>query len=706
MNKQLLTILFIAFSSSIFAAFVPQEQANTLAINAYFQKLNLYHETVAPADVQIDAIFEIDKDGQTTMYIYNFKNYGYLILSADDVVNPVIAYSFEGQYDPNLETDNFNPWIEGRSGAVAYARSNGIEADASVKAKWNNIQEMKVSFPEGGKSVDPLLTATWNQDNPYNYLMPLDAAGPGGRCYVGCVATAMAQIMQYWRYPEMGEHSKTHTYGGYPSVTANFGETTYDWDGMLDNSDSKVNMPMALIGLHAAVSVSMHWGPYGSGAQSTSVPFAMSYYFKYDDAVQYLDKQGVLQSTWNAYLQSELDDNCPVYYSGYDGNTGNYSGHAFVLDGYQTDNMYHFNFGWSGYGNGWFDITDPQGYEWYYGQGMVRNIMPDDPAYPYGCTPDYERSTLDGSFEDGSGPLENYDGSANCSWLINPQTTQDSVKYIKLSFAMIDTEDDDVISIYDGATMDAELLGTYSGSTLPTGTINSSGNQMLVVFEADGDGNTGAGFKIEYESMLPTFCSGMAVYEAPAGSFDDGSGDFYYRNNTNCMYKIAPEWADGVTMTFTEFDTEEGVDILKVYDASNNQLIEELSGSDLPNPIYMESGQIFLVFQSDGGMNYGGFTVEYEAGNVGVDENEIFEGLQVYPNPASDQLSVSFTQSETSNVSVKLISVTGELVYTESKNSFAGIYASAIDLSTMAKGVYFLSISNETGTVNEKVIIK
>ncbi|MEZ5146800.1 MAG: C10 family peptidase [Bacteroidales bacterium] len=705
MKKQLLTLLLLAFTGSIFAAFVPQEQAKTLAVNAYYQKLLLHKHPAVLSDIQIEESFTLKKDGETTLYVFNIKNHGFIIFSADDVVNPVFAYSFEGQYDPNIITDNSKPWIEGRSGAVAFARANGIEADASVKSKWAELENTSNwSVPEGGKSVDPLLTATWNQDDPYNYLMPLDPAGPGGRCYVGCVATAMAQIMHYWRYPEVGDHSKTHTYGGYPSVTANFGETTYDWDGMLDNSDSKVNMPMALIGLHAAVSVNMHWGPNGSGTQSSYVPFAMSYYFRYDDEIEFLqlNETQVPSTAWKNYIKNELDINRPLYYSGV--NSGN-SGHAFVLDGYQSDDMFHFNFGWSGYDNGWYDITDPDGYEWMYWQGMVRYIHPSDASYPYGCTPDYERNTLDGSFEDGSGPQEDYDGSASCTWLINPQTAQDSVKYLKLNFAYIDTEDEDMISIYDGASMDAALLGTYSGSTVPS-TITTSGNQALVVFEADGDANNGAGFKLEYESVLPTFCSGMALHTAPAGSFDDGSGSFYYKNNTNCMYKIAPEYANGVTMTFTQFDTEEGVDILKVYDANNNQLITELSGSEIPEPISMASGQIFLVFQSDGAMNHGGFTVEYEADNVGIDEADAFKGLQIYPNPATNRLNVTFTQNVASAYSVKLISVTGEVVYTENNNKFEGTYVNTIDLSAYAKGVYFLSLSNEIGTVNEKVIVK
>ncbi len=134
---------------------------------------------------------------------------------------------------------------------------------------------------------------------------------------------------------------------------------------------------------------------------------------------------------------------------------------------------------------------------------MVRKIFPADAAYPYGCTPDIVNTNLAGSIEDGSGPQQNYDPNVNCSWLIDPQTANDSVTKIQLNFIVLDTESEDIITIYDGETTSAPVLGTYSGTVPPASPIYSTGNKMLIVFQGDGDATTAAGFRIAIQ-FYPT----------------------------------------------------------------------------------------------------------------------------------------------------------------------------------------------------------
>ncbi len=708
MKKFLLSLLLVAFMGPLFAEKVELQDAKNYAVNAYYQKLNLYHHAVSIYEVQIDDVFDIKKDGESVYYIFNMKDFGYIIISAEDVLNPVQAYSFTSTYIQGKYSDNFNGWLDGRAGAVVYARENNIMATDEINAKWNELKDISsLSLIDNGKSVEPLLTSTWNQDWPYNYYMPLNASGPGGRMYVGCVSTAMSMIMHYWRYPAQGSGSKTHSYAGH-TVTVNYADAEYDWDAMLDNSDNRVNLEMAEIGLHAAVAVEMHWGPNGSGAYSSDVPYALETYFNYDTDCQYIQNQGYPWSTWKGYIEAELDDICPLYYSGQDGNGPGASGHAFVLDGYHSDDTYHFNFGWSGYGNGWFDITSPSGYEWYYNQGMVRSIYPEDSNYPYGCTNDYERHTLVGSLEDGSGPTENYNAYADCAWLISSQTAQDSVDHITLEFVLMDTETDDVFTIYDGASTSDPVLGTYSGTSVPTEQVTSTGNQMLITFVADGDATTGTGWKVEYFSTQPSYCSPSVVtLTEPAGTIGDGSESFYYKNNTNCMWKIEPAYATGVTLTFTDFDTEDTEDYLQVYDASNNQLQGEFSGNTLPDAVHVESGELFLIWKTSGAITAPGWEAFWEADNVGVEEqSNSFTNLMVYPNPANDVLKVSFTTDENQSFDVSLITVTGIQVYTESTNEFSGNYVNSIDLSEFSEGVYFLNITSESGTVVRKVVVQ
>jgi hypothetical protein len=177
------------------------------------------------------------------------------------------------------------------------------------------------------------------------------------------------------------------------------------------------------------------------------------------------------------------------------------------------------------------------------------------------------------------------------------------------------------------------------------------------------------------------------------------------------MYKIAPAFASDITLTFTEFHTEADADLVKIYDATTNQLLVTLSGEytagNMPDPIYCDNGALFLTFQSDGAFNAPGFTGEWEIGNTAVnDQNDTFNQLRVYPNPAQNILNVSFSAEENQSFSIRLITVTGNVVYEQNTTDFSGHYVNTIDLSDMANGVYFLSLSSEKGSVNKKVVVK
>ncbi|MBC8486067.1 MAG: C10 family peptidase [Bacteroidetes bacterium] len=708
MKRLLLSLLLISFAGILFANKVELQDAKTVALNAYYQKLNTYHETVNFSDLEINNYYVVNENGETVYYVFNITNNGFIIISAEDAMIPILGYSFETIYSPDNSPENFKSWMKGKAANIIYLRENNVEATIEIANKWNELLDFNcIEFipKDGGKSIEPLLTCTWDQGHPYNYLCPVNTSGE--KAIVGCVATAMAQIMYYWRYPEQGNGSTSYNWGSYGTITANFGETTYDWDGMVDNP-TLVNLPVALISFHAGVAVHMHYGTNSSGASSDDVPFALKYYFKYSNTCVLTEHQGISQPTWENYVKDELDENCPVYYSGFDPGPP-LSGHAFVCDGYHSDNTFHFNWGWGGYMNGWFTLQNAGGFTQQ--QSIVRNIFPNDAAYPYGCEPDMERTNLVGSFEDGSGPQENYDPNANCSWLITPQTPEDSVTNITLNFVTLDTENDDVVTIYDGETTSDPVLGTYSGTTTPGDNITSTGNKMLVTFVADGDAVTGSGWRVEYSTSQPDWCSGLQVLTEPTGAFDDGSGDFWYNNYTTCMWKIQPAYAVGITLTFTEFDTEQVVDEVKIFDASNSQLLATYSGhwtpDSIPDPVFAESGELFITFQTDGAYNGPGWTAEWEIGNIGVDEqNESFGNLKVYPNPANNLLNISFSLDESQSFDIKLLSVTGEVVYVESTNEFSGNYVNTIDLSEIAKGVYFLNLTNNKGTVNRKVIIK
>lgn len=708
MKRVLLSLLVLAFAGSLFAKDVQLNEATTLAKNAYYQKLNTYVSEVEFADVMIVDQFTISEDGNTTIYAFNFENYGYILIAAEDAIEPVLGYGFTSHYNPAKEASNFNGLIAEYGEHINYLRENSIEATSTISQQWSSLKTFNPeSFvpQKGSKDVSPLLTCTWDQDNPYNFLCPPRDTQPSsnGKALVGCVATAITQIMSYWRYPYQGEGSNTYWEPELLDyISADFGEATYNWEAMQDDISS-LNMDVALICYHVGVAVNMdYYSSGGSGAYSTDVPSALKDHFGYSEDVVWKERTSYTASTWQNLVDGQLEDDCPVYYSGY----SNSGGHAFVCDGKNDgDNMYHFNFGWGGYGNGYFLLSNPDGYS--SGQQVVINFVPGDPSYPYGCELSGEISPQVGSVVDGSGPRENYDANANCSWLINPQTAQDSVENITVHFSRLDTDADDIITIYDGETTDAPVLGTFSGATTPTDAVTSTSNKMLITFVADGDAVTGEGWMIEFESDQPAWCSSSPpVYTEPAGTINDGSGDFWYNKNTQCMYKIEPDYAIGATLTFTEFDIELDNDILKVYDGGNNQLLAELTGNEIPEPFFVESGKYFLLFTSNGGINGPGWTADWEAGNVSVETNNSLRKVSIFPNPTSNELNLSFTATSEETFEIRLLSVTGTVIYEENVTNFTGEYRNTINVSDVARGIYFLNIKGTNGDTNKKVMVK
>lgn len=206
--------------------------------------------------------------------------------------------------------------------------------------------------------VEPLMpNIQWNQDAPYNNMVP-------SGCPTGCVATALCQIMYYYRYPEQGFSSHSYRWNE-QTLSVNFAAQTYDWDLMFDAYDRNVHTEeqvaeVAKLNYHVGIAMDMGYGAGGSGAQDYSVNEQMHKYFGYNKYASVLNRGTFGLTSWSAALNRELSLGHPVYMSGYTQEAG----HAFVLDGVNAQGFYHVNWGWGGYYNGWFDISimKPEGY--------------------------------------------------------------------------------------------------------------------------------------------------------------------------------------------------------------------------------------------------------------------------------------------------------------------------------------------------------
>jgi hypothetical protein len=509
----------------------------------------------------------------------------------------------------------------------------------------------------------------------------------------------MSQIMYYWRYPNtgQGQHCIFPQPGAYGPQCADFGATTYDWNGMSDQPTKECE-PAALISYHAGVAVDMHYAAGASGAYMTKVPPAMKNYFKYATSVYYMDRPSNL-SSWQTTLRSDLDAKRPIIYSG----SGPDGGHAWVCDGYQGSDQFHMNWGWGGSYNGYFTLNslNPGGSTFNNGQGAVLNIQPDAAQYPTYCTGNTNVSTYDfGTLEDGSGPVADYQNNANCAWLIAPD---DSISTITLNFERFNVASGDEVKVYDGTSASATLLATYTGTSLPTAT-TSTGPAMFVTFTSNGSG-TAPGWMANFNGTVVPFCASTTIMTASTGDFNDGSERFNYRNGTNCKWKITPDNAATVTVSFSAFNTETDADKLQVYDLNSGSLLGTFSGSSLPPNVTSNSGKMMLIWSTNSSVRGTGWNASYSM-TVGTEEKDNFTGLTVFPNPASEKVNISFTLTETQNVRIELVTLTGTLLHSETITSIKGGYSKSLDVSTLAKGIYMLKLTSDRGTSIRKIVIE
>ncbi len=694
--KQGFSILVFIFlvSFNLSAGHIDPEKAGKAA--AAF----LANKTQGMNPVQL--LHQENRKGEAVYYIFGGETSGFIILAADDQVFPVLGYSTENTFSMTEIPVQLKSWLDFSADQIVYVQENKLLADAKTKAEWSRLlsDEPAILPHDGQKDVSPLLPCTWDQGKFYNELCPKAAGGDGGHVWVGCVATAMAQVMFYYRYPQTGIGTHTYTHPTYGVQSVNYGNTTYQWNGML-NALNTSNFPVAELSYHCAVSVNMDFGPDGSGANTGSVPGALVNNFGYSSDGFYHQKFFYTPAAWLDLIKSNLDEKHPVMYSGHPGNGE--AGHCWVIDGYQGTDYFHCNWGWSGASNGYFyiDALNPAagGTNFNYGQGAAFDIYPPTASYPAYCTGQTLVTHTTGTIEDGSWVMP-YAPSANCSWLIDPA---DSVNSLKLTFHRFDTEaGNDVLTVYGGATTAAPVLGTFSGSSLPS-VINFPGDKMLITFTSNSTVENG-GWYLTYSAVLPVYCTGVTA-TAPSGTIKDGSGPAPYQANTTCTWIIQPPAAAAVKLTFTSFDLEQGNDFLKVYDLGTQTLLANLTGNSLPAEIIANSGSLYLEFKSNSSIQGQGWEANYVTLGVGINDPAFLPELKVYPVPAGNQLSVETGSMSNTAFQCEIYSIEGRCVL--SKQAIpAGDGLIQLDVSALESGIYYLRLTGTNGTRSLKISIE
>ena len=377
-------------------------------------------QRVAPAVRMV--LKESSEQTESQYYVYENENgEGWVIIAANDAVTPILAYSETGHFRTDNMPSNIRHWMGNYDKFIKRIETEGVEAAEETRAEWKALRK-GVRKAKATVVVGPLIQTQWDQDKPYNKLCP----GTGtNKAYTGCVATAMAQVMKFWEWPANGTGS--HSYKPldvnepydfwenpnystrYPdTVSADFGKTVYAWENMQASYASLTpayqQNAVATLMFHCGVATEMM---YGNDADGGSGTFTLNYnewdthdnaqnaffrFFKYKKPIGYM-RDGYRyggytyykkwsDADWTAMVKEELDKQHPIMYGG----ASKYGGHSFICDGYDSEDYFHFNWGWSGDNDGYFTLSNlvpgsggagGGGYDFSEDQDVLIGIEPD-----------------------------------------------------------------------------------------------------------------------------------------------------------------------------------------------------------------------------------------------------------------------------------------------------------------------------------------
>lgn len=454
MNRKLLSVLLLMLGFVQLAA-APVELSKARKAGESFAYANF---TTLSKSFELDLVTV-----SSSYYVFNVSNSGFVIISSDDRFRPVVGYSEEGVFDAQNPSPEMMYYLNSLNEGRQVALRNSVQPVAEVKAEWSALLNgKKMPSRNGGKASFYLVNTRWNQDYPYNKFCPREENG--ARTYAGCVATAMSQVMNYWKYPTHGRGQHSYVHYQFGELSADFSAAEYDFDNM-PNSISATSPvenidAIATFMYHCGIAVDMGYSSDGSGAYSQDVPDAVLKYFGYTNCCRLFNRNAYSLEEFQSLLKDQFDLGWPCYYSGQDENGS--GGHAFVCDGYDDNDMFHFNWGWSGSGDGFFviDGLDVSSYAFNSDQAFIANFVPADVF----------TQTVKAPSDFSAIPNGDDDFSVTLSWR-NPATTLQGLPIETIDQVVV-MRDGSVIQTFDNPTP-GETMTFVDPAGLPV-TVNYS----------------------------------------------------------------------------------------------------------------------------------------------------------------------------------------------------------------------------------------
>jgi hypothetical protein len=704
-------------------------------------------------------------NGQTVVdyYVFAFTGgKGFIMVSGDDKVIPILAVSGQSDFDLNNMAPATKNWIEGYQNQITYVITHDLPAKAGTSDKWNNLvapqPAVKSNRDARTTSLFPssdtfLCHTTWDQDpatgvaGSYNGLCP---SGTGGRAVTGCVATAMAQLMKYWAWPNVGTGSHTYTQNpdtyGYPAQTADFGNTYYNWAGMPNTFASGTNLPIETLMYDAGVSVEMNYGPVssadGSGSYVTKsetpvvacAEYALPTYFHYKRSLYsqlrdgttsafgafYIPAQAAYaEAAWITLLKNELNAGRPMLYKGQEASGG---GHCWVCDGYNSSSMFHFNWGWSGESNGWYTVdnlappalgTGAGSGNFNTDQGIILNIEPD--TYPAIAAGKMQMAAhLDCA---ASSAIPYSTAFSIVTKITNTNTTAFTGSYCVQVF--------DTLNNLVGTVQTLTSQSLAAGASSAALTFSTAGMPNLIPSEYH--------FEVMYKSTSGTTWTPVANYDSLLNY------NMLAVGNTNGLELYAAISVPAGTTVNIGSALSLNTEVVNFSNANFSGSLQAVLTNIVTGtkyPVQVLTGITIDTFTYGGPFTFsisaitapiGNYVlaIEHQPGGTGTYyvtgsdyfENPIFvtviskeavaaplsvaDNISVYPNPANDIINIA-----AQGVSINTIRIT-DIRGREMMTMAPAISQSVISIpvSSFAEGVYLVQLQTETGSVTKKIVI-
>ncbi len=359
MRKTILSLVLLILTASFPANATPVDSntARKVAVN-FLHSQGMKSCSINVTDISTSIPF-------TDIYVFSIgKETGFVVIAGDDNTEPILAYSLTEPFPTEAMPPHIYAWFKGYEQEIQQNRHSA--KSHSVKEQWTSLLEDRVEYSPK-EIISQMLTTVWDQSPYYNEFCPYDS-NARRRPPCGCTATATAQIMKMFNHPAQGYGSESYTNHNYGFLSADYGNTNYQWDTMpnkLDiySNETQVNAVAELI-YHIGVAVNMDYSMGGSGGKTASYGYggeassenALKYNFRYSPYIWTAFRIDYTLEDWSELMVNELRAGRPILYAGYDEVQ---AGHAFVFDGYNSStNRFHINWGWGGKYNGYYKLDN------------------------------------------------------------------------------------------------------------------------------------------------------------------------------------------------------------------------------------------------------------------------------------------------------------------------------------------------------------